>query len=168
MNEWMSKLPSPCVNEEFCNKAAQCVSHLICFIFHNEFIWPIVFWWMNPRVPTRKPLFVSESMTPWHAFLEAGGLVPARIPASTEKTAFLGGYISPYYVPHLLSMCPLVWKPCWPGNNSDINDSLFFCEWIHSSWLFCTTMESRDLDWRTEGDPVSDGVLPGDSVSVQY
>ena len=167
MNEWMNEIPSLCGNGEFCSKATQCVSHFIYFIFHNEFIWPTVFWQISPRVPTRKLVFVSESVTPWHMFLEAGRPMPARIPAPAEKTAFLGGSTSPYHVPHLLSMWPLVRRPWWPGTSSDSNDSLCSCEWIHSSWLFCATVESSDLDWSPEGDPVSDGVLPSNPVSVQ-
>lgn len=75
-----------------------------------------------PGKPTRKLSFVSESMSLCHGFLEAR---ESLLPAPTEKMAFLRGYTSPHHAPHLLSMLPLIWRPCWVRDNSDSNDSFF-------------------------------------------
>lgn len=114
------------------------------FIMNSSDLLPIDRW---PPECQLENVFVSESVTPRHAFLEARGPTPARIPAPTEKTAFLGGYTSPHHVPHLLSVLPLVWRPSWPGDHSHSNDSFFFP--VSESILhdyFVSTVESKDLD----------------------
>lgn len=138
-NEWMNDTSSLCASGEFCNKATQCVSHFITLFFISSSD-SLPFDRLTLRVLTRKLVFVSESVTPWCDFLEVRGFVPDRIPDPAQKMAFLGGYTSPYHVSHWLSMLPLIWKPA--GNNSDSRHSFFSCEWIHSSWLFCTILES--------------------------
>lgn len=100
-------------------------------------------------------------------FWRLAGLSLPRFLAPTEKMAFLSGYTSPCHVRLPCSQCCLLFGgPAGQGIVQTAMTHFFFfsCEWIHSSWLFCTTVKFSYLDWRTEGNPVRGGVEPGSSV----
>lgn len=162
MDEWM-KLPLSVPMESSATRQLNVCLTLSALFFIMNSSDPLPFDRLTLSVPTRKLVFVSESVTTWCDFLEARRSVPARFQILQRKWHFLE-------ITSLCIMCHfgLLWYLLFESLLVVIQTAvthLFSSAWIHSSWLSWTILESSYFGWRAEGEPMKDGVLHSSPVS---